>query len=30
VLLYGAPALLVGWMLLSIWLPTRNEEKEEA
>ena len=30
VLLYGAPALLAGWMLLSIWRPTRNEEKEEA
>jgi signal peptidase len=26
VLLYGAPTLLVGWLLLSIWRPTRNEE----
>jgi signal peptidase I len=26
VLLYGAPALLAGWVLLSIWRPTRNEE----
>jgi signal peptidase I len=28
VLLYGAPTLLVGWLLLSIWRPTRNEEDE--
>src|SRR3954454_14677287 len=27
VLLYGAPALLAGWVLLSIWRPTRNEEE---
>ncbi|WP_346622221.1 signal peptidase I [Blastococcus montanus] len=26
VLLYGAPALLAGWLLLTIWRPTRNEE----
>ncbi len=26
VLLYGAPTLLVGWLLLSIWRPTRQEE----
>jgi signal peptidase I len=26
VLLYGAPTLLVGWLLLSIWRPTRDEE----
>jgi signal peptidase len=25
-LLYGAPTLLVGWLLLSIWRPTREEE----
>jgi signal peptidase I len=27
VLLYGAPTLLVGWMLLSIWRPTRSDEE---
>ena len=27
VLLYGAPTLLVGWMLLSIWRPTRDDEE---
>ena len=27
-LLYGAPALLVGWLLLTIWRPTRVEEDE--
>src|SRR3954468_15937534 len=26
VLLYGAPTLLVGWLLLAIWRPTREEE----
>ncbi|SEK84014.1 signal peptidase, endoplasmic reticulum-type [Blastococcus sp. DSM 46786] len=26
VLLYGAPALLAGWLLLTIWRPTREEE----
>jgi signal peptidase I len=26
VLLYGAPTLLVGWLLLTIWRPTREEE----
>ena len=26
VLTYGAPTLLVGWILLTIWRPTRNEE----
>jgi signal peptidase I len=30
VLLYGAPTLLVGWLLLSIWRPTREEEEDEA
>jgi signal peptidase len=25
-LTYGVPALLVGWILLSIWRPTREEE----
>jgi hypothetical protein len=29
VLLYGAPALLAGWLLLSIWRPTAEEEEEE-
>ena len=28
VLLYGAPTLLVGWLLLSIWRPTRDEEDQ--
>jgi signal peptidase I len=28
-LLYGAPALLAGWVLLSIWRPT-NEEEDQA
>lgn len=28
VLLYGAPALLAGWLLLSIWRPTREENQE--
>lgn len=27
VLLYGAPTLLVGWLLLSIWRPTRKDEE---
>jgi len=26
VLLYGAPTLLVGWLLLAIWRPSREEE----
>ena len=26
VLTYGAPTLLVGWLLLTIWRPTRDEE----
>jgi signal peptidase len=26
VLTYGAPTLLVGWILLTIWRPTRDEE----
>ena len=30
VLLYGAPTLLVGWLLLSIWRPTRDEEEDQA
>ncbi|MGY1914358.1 signal peptidase I [Blastococcus sp. SYSU DS0973] len=28
VLLYGAPTLLAGWALLSIWRPTRNEPED--
>jgi signal peptidase I len=28
VLLYGAPTLLVGWLLLTIWRPARDENKE--
>jgi signal peptidase I len=28
VLLYGAPALLAGWVLLSIWRPTPEEEEK--
>ena len=28
VLLYGAPALLAGWLLLSIWRPAREETQE--
>ncbi|MGY1805511.1 signal peptidase I [Blastococcus sp. SYSU D00922] len=27
VLLYGAPALLAGWLLMTIWRPTREEEE---
>jgi signal peptidase len=27
-LLYGAPTLLVGWLLLTIWRPARDEEDE--
>jgi signal peptidase I len=30
VLLYGAPALLVGWLLLTIWRPTREDEEARA
>ncbi|TQN44266.1 signal peptidase [Blastococcus colisei] len=30
VLLYGAPALLAGWLLLTIWRPTREEEEDKA
>jgi signal peptidase I len=30
VLLYGAPTLLVGWLLLTIWRPTREEEEDRA
>jgi signal peptidase I len=29
VLLYGAPTLLVGWLLLGIWRPTPTEEDED-
>jgi signal peptidase I len=29
-LLYGAPTLLVGWLLLTIWRPARTEDDEEA
>jgi signal peptidase len=28
VLLYGAPTLLAGWLLLTIWRPTRTEEED--
>ena len=28
VLLYGAPALLAGWLLMTIWRPAREEEEE--
>jgi signal peptidase I len=28
VLLYGAPSLLVGWLLLSIWRPARDDEND--
>jgi signal peptidase I len=28
-LLYGAPTLLVGWLLLTIWRPARDAETEE-
>ena len=28
VLLYGAPALLAGWLLMTIWRPTRDENEE--
>ena len=27
-LTYGAPALIVGWLLLSIWRPTRDDDEE--
>ncbi|MCF6736752.1 signal peptidase I [Blastococcus sp. KM273129] len=30
VLLYGAPALLAGWLLLTIWRPTRQTEEDQA
>lgn len=30
VLVYGAPALLAGWMLLSIWRPVRDEDDDQA
>lgn len=29
-LLYGAPALLASWLLLTIWRPTRDETEERA
>ena len=29
VLLYGAPALLAGWLLLTIWRPTRDTTDQE-
>jgi signal peptidase len=29
VLLYGAPALLAGWLLLTIWRPTDENDEEE-
>ena len=28
-LVYGAPALLAGWLLLSIWAPTRTDDHDE-
>jgi signal peptidase len=30
VLLYGAPTLLVGWLLLTIWRPSREDEEARA
>ncbi|TKJ35195.1 hypothetical protein A6V29_14375 [Blastococcus sp. CCUG 61487] len=30
VLLYGAPALLAGWLLLTIWRPTATDEEDRA
>jgi signal peptidase I len=30
VLLYGAPALLAGWLLMTIWRPAREEEEGTA
>jgi signal peptidase len=30
VLLYGAPALLAGWLLLSIWRPIKDEEEDQS
>src|SRR5215212_9181235 len=30
VLLYGAPALLAGWLLLTIWRPAREDEEARA
>ena len=30
VLTYGAPTLLVGWILLTIWRPTRDDEEATA
>ncbi|MGY1771617.1 signal peptidase I [Blastococcus sp. SYSU D00813] len=30
VLVYGAPALLAGWMLLAIWRPVRDEDTADA
>ena len=30
VLLYGAPALLAGWLLMTIWRPTTNDEEGTA
>ncbi|MFD2093578.1 signal peptidase I [Blastococcus deserti] len=30
VLLYGAPSLLVGWVLLTIWRPARDDHEESA
>jgi signal peptidase len=30
VLMYGAPALLVGWLLLAIWRPTTDEGEDQA
>jgi hypothetical protein len=28
-LVYGAPTLLAGWLLVAIWRPNRSEGKEE-
>ena len=30
VLVYGAPALVAGWLLLSIWRPRKQEEEDRA
>ena len=29
-LIYGAPALLAGWLILSIWRPAKDDDEDEA
>jgi signal peptidase I len=29
-LVYGAPALVAGWLILAIWRPTKQEEEDQA